>query len=249
MRLAVLSDIHGNLTALNAVLADLEAAGGADVRWVLGDLAFMGVEPAACIRAVKDLPEVKVIRGNTDRELVQGARSKMPLKEENFAEFAAQLRERDLSHAWTIEQMAWADAEYLLKLPPELSMPVEGYGQVSAFHAAPGDDEKGLLPDQPAHEVLDALLDREGRLAFCGHTHLPMDRDLGRWRVVNPGSIGMPFDGDQRAGYAIVTFENGSASLDLRRVPYDVEGEIARVQASDHPAREKIADRLRRAGK
>jgi predicted phosphodiesterase len=248
MRLAVLSDIHGNYAALQAVLADLEAAGGADTIWVLGDLVAFGPAPLDCLTAVRNLPEgTKVIRGNTDRELITGQRPYRELTEENWSSFADMVAERNASYDWTLRQLAWEDADYLLKLPSEVDLEVEGYGWVVGFHAVPGNDEVIMLPDADEDDLRDQLSDRAGRLALCGHTHRPTDRDLGRWRWVNPGSIGFPFDGDQRAAYAIITFEGDTATLDQRRVAYDVQAVIDDLKAKNHPAASWAIPRLQTA--
>ncbi len=250
MRLAVLSDIHGNLLALQAVLADLEAAGGADLTWILGDLVAFGPEPAACLETLRALPEetTKIIQGNTDRYVTTGARpAGQEPRAETWPQFVAQMQERDRSFEWTSAQLSGEQAEYLYKLGTDLKVEAPGYGWVIGFHAAPGDDEMVLLPYTPEEIILDALLDRQGRMAFGGHTHRPMDRDLGTWRMINPGSVGLPFDGDQRASYALVTFDDGLARVDNRRVAYDVDAVIAALKAKDHPATGWISERLRTA--
>ncbi|MBN1963757.1 MAG: metallophosphoesterase, partial [Anaerolineae bacterium] len=149
MRLAVLSDIHGNLRALQAVLADLEAAGGTDRIWILGDLVAFCPEPVECLQAIRALPEAttEVIQGNTDRYIVTGARPTWPPQtEETWQDVLGLLRERDMNFGWTTERLGWTEAEYLIKLPTDLSLEVDGYGWVIGFHAAPGDDELVLLP-------------------------------------------------------------------------------------------------------
>ncbi len=250
MRLALLSDIHGNLHALQAVLADLQAAGGADRIWVLGDLVAFGPAPVACLDAIRALPAetTSVIQGNTDRYVTTWARPHQDKPTpDQWESYVARMMQRDASFAWTARQLSGADAEYLLKLGTDLSLTVEGYGPIVGFHAGPGDDEMVLLPYTPEDVILDALMIREGRLAVGGHTHRPMDRDLGDWRFVNPGSVGLPFDGDQRASYALITIENGAAQVDIRRVPYAVEAAIAALQESDHPAGAFTIERLRLA--
>lgn len=254
MKLAVLSDIHGNLTALEAALADLESVGEVDMTWVLGDLAAFGPRPAECTRRIRELQEAheekkfKVIGGNTDRYLVTGERFKSPpaKDEETFKKLPGARSTLDTVLNWNLAQLSWEDYEYLAKiLGKETHLNVKGYGPVIGYHAIPGDDEAMLRPDTPEEEALDALLDREGRLGIGGHIHVQMDRDLGRWRAVNVGSIGMSFDMPGKAQWGLFTFEDGQANIDLRAVPYDVDAAIADLQAAGHPKPEWAAGRLR----
>lgn len=247
MRLAVLSDIHGNLDALQAVLADLESTGGADQLWILGDLAAFGPDPVACLATIRELPEetTKVIQGNTDRYLITGRRPDLPQPtEENWAELAEQTRVRDANFGWTVAQLTWPEFEYLTKLGTDLSLEVPDFGWIVGFHAVPGDDEYVLKPDALEIDIVDALLDREGSVALGGHTHLPMDRTAGYWRMINPGSVGFPFDGDQRAAYAILSVEDSELSVDLRRVEYDVQAVIQKLKAVEHPAYDFVVSLL-----
>ncbi len=247
MRLAMLSDIHGNLHALEAVLADLNTYAAPDEIWVLGDLCLMGAQPAECLGRVRALPNVKVISGNTDRRLVTGERgAARPQSAEEWAAFPEWLTQRDQCHNWTISRLSYADFEYLANLPPELELYVPHYGWLIGYHGAPGSDEANLLPDTPADEILDHFLDREGRFGVGGHTHIPMDRELGTWRVVNVGSVGMPKD-DPRAAYAIATFENGAVQVEIRRVAYDIEAAMTALSQSGNPAWEWAARSFRRA--
>jgi predicted phosphodiesterase len=235
MRLAVLSDIHGNWLALEAVLRDLKQSGGADKTWVLGDLCAFGPRPVECLQHIRDLPHTEVISGNTDRYLVTGERPTLrPKDEADWQTIPNRLRERDANFSWTVSRLAFADYEYLSKLHHELALDVPDYGSVIGYHAAPGDDERNLFPDTPADEVLDQMLDQEGRLGFGGHTHIPMDRDLGRWRVVNVGSVGLPRHMAQ-ASYALATFQAGAVIADLRRVEFDMQAVEKDMRQQDHP--------------
>lgn len=244
MRLAVFSDIHGNLVALEAVLADFEAAGGADRVWILGDLAAFGPRPAACVARLRDLREtlgkdnVQMIGGNTDRYLVTGERMRTApaADEETFAKLAHNWQERDTALNWSAGQLAWADYEMLKGLlGRELGLTVEGYGYVIGYHGTPGDDEGFLTPETPAEEAEDCLLDREGRLGIGGHIHRQMDRALGRWRVVNVGSVGLSFDQPGRAQWGLFTFEGGEVEVDLRAVDYPLARLEADLYAVDYP--------------
>ncbi len=254
MRLAVISDIHGNLLALETVLKDLEARGGADLTWCLGDLAAFGPRPAECIRRIKALAEAdegkkfRVIGGNTDRYMVNGERMKTPSAkdEDSFKRLAAEWQGRDTILNWCVGQLNFEEYEFLKKIRGhELSHKVDGFGYVIGYHAIPGDDEAMLTPETPDNEVLDFLLDREGRLAIGGHIHRQFDRDPGRWRVLNAGSVGMPFDVKGQASWALLTFEKGQVHVDLRRVPFDVEAVLGDAHAVGYPNPDWLATRLR----
>jgi predicted phosphodiesterase len=247
LRLAVLSDIHGNLVALEAVLADLKQAGGADKTWVLGDLCAFGPRPVECLQVIRELPNAKVISGNTDRYLVTGERpSDRPKDEAEWRALPDKLRQREANFAWTVSKLSFADYEFLTKLRHELSLEAPGYGWLIGYHGAPGDDERIILPDTPAEEALDQMLDREARLGFGGHTHTPMDRDLGTWRLVNVGSVGMPKD-MSRANYALVTIDDGTANVDLRNVEYDLQAVATDMQQLDHPMWPSVMESIKRA--
>ncbi|HVO42754.1 MAG TPA: metallophosphoesterase family protein [Aggregatilineales bacterium] len=245
MRLAVISDIHGNLAALDAVLADLKAAGGADKLWVLGDLCAFGPRPAECLARLRDLKDAHIISGNTDRYIVTAERpARRPKDEAEWAKMSDFLRIRDQYYFWATTKLTWADHETLSKLGRELDLDVPGYGGAIGYHGAPGSDERNMFPDTPDEEVLDQMYDREGRLAFGGHTHYPMDRDLGLWRVINVGSVGLPFD-EASACYVIVTFVGGTAQVEFRRVPFDIDAVIDDLKASGNPSWQWTADLLK----
>ena len=244
MKLAVLSDIHGNMTAFEAVLADLQTVGDVDLIWHLGDYCAFGPQPAQVLRAVRqqqdDLGEdkVKVIGGNTDRYIVTGERFKLPpvKDEETFTKLYKRRTITDAVLNWNLNQLTWDDYEWLAKtLGHETGVNVAGYGYVIGYHAIPGDDEAVLRPDTPDEEASDYLLDREGRLAIGGHIHVQMDRTLGNWRAINVGSIGMSFDAPGQAQWGLFTFADGDVTVDLRAVDYDVDAAIASIQDSDYP--------------
>jgi predicted phosphodiesterase len=249
MRLAVLSDIHGNLTALETALADLEAAGAVDTIWVLGDLAAFGPRPAECVRRVRELiavhgeEKVKVIGGNTDRYLVTGERpAAPPAKDEAaFQKILQTHPPRDTVINWCRAKLAWEDYEFLSGiLGKEIALEVPGYGYIIGYHAIPGDDEAMLLPDTPEEQALDALLDREGRLGIGGHIHAQMDRDLGRWRVINVGSVGLSFDMPGKAQWGLFTFDGDRVSVDLRAAPYAMDAAIADLDTVGYPAKQWV---------
>jgi len=254
MRLAVLSDIHGNLVAMEAALTDLESVGEVDMVWFLGDLAAFGSRPAECIRRLREVGDhfgkekFRAIGGNTDRYLVTGERFKLPpaKDEDAFGKLLQSRRTTDAMLNWNLGQLTWDDYEYLAKIVGrETGLRVDDYGYVIGYHAIPGNDETMLRPDTSDEEAADALLDREGRLAIGGHIHVQMDRAVGRWRVINVGSIGMSFDMPGKAQWGLFTFENDTVTVDLRAVAYNVDEAIADLKATGHPAPDFAEKRLR----
>ncbi|MGJ3239487.1 MAG: metallophosphoesterase family protein [Anaerolineae bacterium] len=245
MRLAVFSDIHGNLTALDAVLNDLDSVGAVDQIWCLGDVVAWGTRPTECVARLRALQDehgderFKLIGGNTDRYLVTGKRpSQRPAQDESqFTSYQVKISQRDALLNWAMARLSWDDYEFLSKtIGRELYKQVDGYGDVIGFHGIPGDDDGlALRPDSPQEEAQDALLDRAGRLALAGHTHLVMDRALGDWRVINPGSVGLSFTNPRFAEWALLTFEGDSVTVDFRTVGYDLQAVIADMDTVRYP--------------
>lgn len=211
VRLCVVSDIHGNLHALEAVLEDVRGT-GADMLLVAGDLVHQGPRPAETLDLLRSLDgggvgEVRMIRGNTDRYL---------LEEEAPAGPGAEAAERRAGLEWTREQLGEERLRQLAELPAELL--VDGRLVV---HGSPRADDRGIWPQTP---VEDFDTPRWQEVLVCGHTHHAMHRREGRRHVVNGGSVAWPLDGDPRPGYAVLDGEAGGPdglSVELRRVDYD----------------------------
>ena len=249
MRLAVLSDIHGNLVALEAVLADVETRGAPDVTWVLGDLAAFCPWPVETLDRLRMIPDVAFLQGNTDRYLVTGRRPAMPPVEspEAWREVPDRLAERDANFRWTVERLSYADYVFLRDLPTELAIDVPGYGRVVAFHANARDDETFLPPDAEGEQVADYFSGAEARLMLYGHTHRPVDRTVAGVRIVNDGSVGLPLDGDPRPAYALLDFEGDTCQVSIRRVDYDRQVLVDELARVSHPAQAWVSGILRNA--
>ncbi len=254
MRLAVFADIHGNQMAFEAMLNDLNSIGAVDLMWCLGDLAAFGARPAECLQQLQALQEqhgkdkFKIIGGNVDRYLVTGERMAAPpaKDEDGLKRRVVARRAQDMILNWNLAQLSFADYEFMTKIiGRELHHTVEGYGTVIGVHAVPGSDEPiAFRHDAPPEEALDALLDRNGRLALAGHTHHRMDRDLGAWRIINPGSVGISFTQPGMAEWALLTFEGDTLHVDLRAVPYDIEAVLADAAANGFPELDWLRNRL-----
>ena len=222
--LALLYDVHGNLPALEAVLADADAAGGD--RFLLGgDYALFGAWPVECVTRLSEL-DAEWIRGNGERwtaepsqapdnELVQGA----------VASCRDLLGEQTAGELGALPLTTVRDETLYCHGSPR--------SDIDSFLPQPADDEPGLL-----------AVVRERRVVF-GHTHLPFVRrtDAGI-ELVNPGSVGMPFDGDPRASYALVRDDGG---IEHRRVAYDHRTSAAAVRDRFAAWGETVARRIERA--
>jgi putative phosphoesterase len=206
-RVAVLSDIHGVLPALDAVLAEPDVA-GADRIVLTGDLAA-GPLPAQTLERLVALRDRAVwVRGNADRELVQLARggdTKIP----------------DPIAPWAAGQLDEAQAALLDALPTTVTLEVAGLGAVLFCHATPRDDEEIALVDSPLVRWSEVLAGVVAETVVCGHTHMPFTRLVDRRLVVNPGSVGMPY-GSAGAHWALLGGATGPA-VQLRRTIYDTE--------------------------
>jgi len=250
-RLAVLSDVHGNLLALEAVLADVEnqARGAPDAIWVLGDMVAFCPWPAETLARLRAIPNVAFLQGNTDRYLVTGRRPAFPIRSpDDWAQMPAALAGRDANFRWAVERLSYADYEFLRDLPPRLEMGIPGYGRLIAVHATPTDDEICIFPDIPGDEIRPHLAGLDARLLLYGHTHRPVDRTVDDVRLVNAGSVGLPLDGDPRPAYAMLDFEGGRCDVTVRRVTYDLEAVIAKLERVEHPGRAWVVRILREAG-
>ncbi len=229
-RLAVISDIHGNSLALRAVLADIDAQEGDSHLIVLGDLVVYGPDPGGVLALLREREPTFYVSGNTDRYLVEG-RYRDSLSQPGWQ---AQVLS---SFPWTARQLGIAGLRFLAGLPPTQLL-YFGRGQVIlAAHGSPRDDEENVCTDTPDPDLVTMFGDLPYNLLLCGHTHQLFERTAAGRRIVNVGSVGLPFDGDTRAGYALIDLQpDGGYRVNLRRVAYDVGAAVQQLQAVDHPA-------------
>lgn len=249
MRLAVLSDIHGNLPALEAVLSDIQAQGRPDIYWILGDLVVACPWPSATLARLRALPQVEFLRGNTDRYLVTGRRPVAPVDSpEDWARMPYSLKMREGTFRWAVEHLSYQDYEFLRDLPTRLERDVPDYGRILAVHASLEDDETNIDPDAPDEHLQAHLAPVDARLMLFGHIHQIMDRRVGKVRLVNGGSVGLPLDGDPRPAYAMLDFEGRDCRVAAHRVEYNGGRVVEEMERVDHPGREWIGGMIRKAG-
>ena len=247
MRLALISDVHANLPALEAVLADI-AAREVDATYHLGDLVGYAPWPNEVVARIREAG-IAGVAGNYDSTVATrhahcGCRYEDP-RQEALAH---------ASYAWTLAHVTAETTRALAALPFRLDLrPLGGHAAgptvtllhgnhaLNTVYVHAGRDEDFLA------RMLAAAGARAGDVVCVGHTHIPWVRDVGGVRVVNTGSVGRPKDGDARAGWALLEVDAGrEPRVEIVRVPYDVEAAARGVLGSGLP--EELAAQLRAGG-
>jgi predicted phosphodiesterase len=206
MRLAVLGDIHGNIGALEAALADIKRH-RPDRIAVTGDLVFNGPRPGEAVDRLRALEAdgALVVGGNTDIAVTDyDFTAAFPWMEDVPSSY------RDAAE-WAHEQLSDEQLDWLRGLPNERRI-WSGEVLVLVCHASPGSITSGLSADLDSTVTVERVTRTDARVICCGHTHIADTRELGRKLIVNPGSCGYSFDGDPNAGWALLTVPDAPAS-------------------------------------
>ncbi len=219
MRVAAISDIHGNLPALEAVLADVDRE-DVDALLVVGD-TISGPWPVE----VFDLVEArgaKIVHGNADREVVY--------RSDRFGPLAI----------WCADRLGNARLETAATWPMTLELDVDGLGRVLACHSTPSSDEPVYTSITPESDLVELFGRVDADVVLCGHTHMQYDRRLPTGlRIVNPGSVGLPYEGRPGAYWAVLGPE-----VDFRRSEYDVGRAAAACERLGAPVSEQVLSDL-----
>lgn len=226
MRVAVISDIHGNQIALEAVLEDLSQQAPVDHTIIAGDLCLNGPCPAQVLDIVRGL-NCPVIQGNVDAEVVNEAPEKGLKKRTTVS--------------WTREQIGPEGIAYLATLPTSHLVENPEGSDLYVVHANPLNLEDAIFPNAPDSELehlLGSLPPDVGAMAF-GHLHIAYTR---RWRhllLADVASCGVPRDEDLRAAYGILSWHGASWEAEIRRVTYDVKAVVKQIKTSGMPNPDK----------
>ncbi len=236
-RVVVISDIHGNLTALKSAWADASHR-RADVVLFLGDLVAFGPDPKAVIEFMRDeINPAVALRGNTDRYLLDKV----------WEDSDCTLPEwTQKSLAWTAKKLGKRGLKYLAELTDETDHEIDGL-HTYLCHATPGNDELGVLAGKN-HELGPIFEKVEADAIFCGHTHKPLRTRVAGKHVVNVGSVGFPFDRDPRSCW--VSFIVGGGSLQeisFSRTSFNLYETIRNLEECEMPGANIMAHRLRTA--
>ncbi len=236
MKIAALYDIHGNLPALEAILAEV-AALDADVILIGGDIVA-GPLPAPTLERLAQLGDkARYIRGNADREIV-AAFDALPGATDPAAE------QSDEAHTaqWVAGQLTRAQRDFLADLPAQLVYSIAGLGRILFCHATTRTDEEIFTPITPDDRLSVIFAAVPAEIVVCGHTHMQFERRVGDLRIVNAGSVGMPY-ADRPGAYWLWLTPTGA---EFRWTPYDSEAAAQAILGSGYPqAQEFTAENVR----
>ncbi|MCP4660558.1 MAG: metallophosphoesterase family protein [bacterium] len=234
MRAALIGDVHANLPALEAVLADARRR-GAEAVWNVGDGVGYNAFPDEVVRLLGAVGAVS-IAGNYDLKVL-----KVPRK-------AAQWRrkkrpEKWLAFKWAYEHLSEESRAYLAALPREVRLTVEGR-RVLLTHGSPGSIDEPLSPESPVERLGELARLARADVVACGHSHQPFAHQVDGVWFINPGSVGRMDDGDPRASYAILDIRRDLLEPHLLRIAYDVERAAAAIRR--HRLPRAFAEMIRR---
>jgi predicted phosphodiesterase len=241
VRIALISDIHGNDVAFAAVVADMERL---DVEgcFCLGDVAQGGVQPAESLARLRRLG-CRVVMGNSDQFLLEvPAESPEPITPNHLE-----------VRAWTLERLSDDDMSLIGSFEPVVEATVEPGTRLLCCHGSPRSFDDVLLPWSD-DEALEPFRGANADVVAGGHTHIQWATRLGQMLITNPGSVGLAYDHHQPqddfrltpiAEYAILTGGGRRAAVEFRRVPYSLEDLLAAVRASGRPKADEFAEQWR----
>jgi predicted phosphodiesterase len=216
LRVAALYDVHGNLPALEAVLTEVESAGVEKI--VIGGDVAVGPMPRETLERLNVLGDrVQFIRGNADREAAAEI-------QEGMSEEARRALE------WTTRQLSREQRDFLGGLPERCVLDLDGLGPTLFVHATPRNDVEIVTAATPEDVLREVLSGVEQRVVVCGHTHMQYDRLVGDVRLVNAGSVGLPYQGETGAFWALL-----GPGVEHRRTHYDIERTAELIRTIDYP--------------
>jgi predicted phosphodiesterase len=214
-RIAALSDIHGNATALEAVLADV-ARQKPDALMIAGDLVLNGPEPALVVDVLRNLPDALIIGGNTDIAVADfDYAAAFPWMTDGVPDTIVDAAE------WAHDALGDERLDWLRRLPSERRWRTDDDTLVLACHASPGSQTSGFDQHLDPSVTIELVARTDARVIVCGHTHLPEVRDLGWKVIVNDGSAGYVFDGDPSASWALIDLADDEVQAEIRRTTFD----------------------------
>ncbi len=218
MKIAVISDIHGNMQALESVLKDIEKE-KCDRIFCLGDLAMAGPEPEKTVETIKDFvqnSDFVCIQGNTDQMIANCDNQMIHMLEENNPVMAHALE-------CDVTVLSEEAKNFLRNLPAQKEIEIEGV-KILLVHGSPRKNNENIFDNLKIEEVEEMISGTDANVIFCGHTHVPCGYQTNtKQTVVNAGSVGRPFAKEPKACYAIIDIQGNEFSVKHNLVEYDVK--------------------------
>lgn len=253
MRIAVFSDVHGNIHALDAVLADIDQRGAFDAVVFAGDLVYGAANPQACVDAVRGR-NIQSVYGNTDEFLWIPVDVPEGLEGERLDRWEAFVSTVD----WTRNQLNAESIEWLKQLPFELRLSPTNrrMDDLLVVHANPKNISDVILPNrimqrdrmgeikQEDDEVAELLLGVSAKTVAFGHVHVPNVREVDDYTLINIASVSRPQDDDWRCKYGVLTFIEGKWSVEHIYVEYDIKQAHEAIRQSDMPGKDSAIEML-----
>ena len=224
-RIAVIADVHGNAPALDAVLAEIERE-SPDLVVLAGDAAG-GLWQGAVLDRLTALDRARFVRGNVDRVVAQAF-------DEGWTYDPEERMPWRKAGGWIAERMTKEHRDFLASFEDTVTI-----DDVLVCHGSPRSDDETMTSLTPDADLREMLAGTDAQLVVCGHTHVQYDRVVGRTRIVNTGSVGMPFQGPPGAFWLMLHPEP-----ELRHTDYDIEATAEKIRASDYWDAENAASRL-----
>lgn len=235
MKIAIISDIHGNMQALEAVFVDIEKE-KCDKIFCLGDLAMAGPEPDKAIAFIKKLYDegkLDLIQGNTD-EMIS-----------NFSEIGSQVKSKFPIMGNALENdvkiISEEHKEFLMNLPKQKELEIQGV-KVLLVHGSPRRNDENISPDLTLNQIEEMLEGVSADLIFCGHTHIPCGyQTTKKQTVVNDGSVGRPFTPNPQSCYVIASFNNSAFDIQHKFIDYDNKKSAEILEKRNFEGADKLA--------
>jgi predicted phosphodiesterase len=232
VRVAVLSDVHGNPAALEAVLRDVEREQPDAI--VFGGDLVSGPFPRDTLELLMPLEGASFVRGNGDREVVAAFESDL-----EFDDAEEQPARRSAS--WVAPQLTREQRDFVAAFRDTVTVDVDGLGETLFCHGSPRSDEEVITHLTPEERLREFLAGTQQRIVVCGHTHMQFERVVDGTRVLNAGSVGMPYQGERGAFWLLLGPE-----VDFRRAEYDIDAFVDRLRAADYYDADELATILQR---
>jgi len=239
MRLAVLSDTHSNAVAFEAVIQDIKEQ-SPDAIVFLGDVTMRGPQPSECVELLRSLNALALVRGNYDHMFTRFPES----KDWRPATFKEELKMR--AFEYHISRLSAAEQSWIGNFPMQERLTIEGVN-LELYHASPDSMITVTYPWAPIEDLEKLHRNDNTQIVLYGHIHHSFVRQARGRMIVNCGSVGFPFDGDNRASYAILDLNDKNVSVQLRRVSYDFDKVIRIARQNAMPDLELFEYGIRNA--